>query len=1404
MDLLSEANRLSAHLLSDLKQVLVEDKSEKKIIAVYAGEFQPFHQGHFDVFKRLQKRFGKENVYLVTGESDADEPTEPMSFKDKENIMSKIFDIPKDHIEQVENPYIPKELLTRFDPKTTAYVTVVDEDDVKLLEKTEYFEHYVEDKPLKGYKQAGYFLSEPEVRIKIGNNNFTDSQLIQILGSPKTKEETKLKILKKMFPKKDNEIFNLVKKKATVGFNKINGFKASDVTGQTADGTRFKKTDAKGQDVAAPEVLGPKNKPLMQRKIRNPLTGRAIKIQSALKYPRWKPVYKMANQVLKAAGIDRRDRTDEPEVNQRYKARAKKMTKEDIIVQLSKTLTEQLVQIAKTSGVTLNVDGIGTISLRLPSSPILVMEGGAAGHLLHPYEDTDLKFSDMQQMITRSLSGGLDKEAPVTEKLDGQNIQFSYRNGKIVFARSRSHVKNNGENALDINGVKEKFAGRGDVEASFVNATEDLQSAIDRLSPKQREEMFKNGGKWVNLEIINPKTQNVIPYNKNILVFHNTVEYDDAGNVVQLGQDEGAQLAQKIQKIGADKQKTYGIQGPQNIAFSDKTDNEYMARQQSYIDELDKIKNSANLSDNDSLGDYLKKQWQDRITTELQSRGATMSPEMKSRLVNRWALGDKSLNAREFKKTHPELVDWFGEIDGDINNINKKIRKPIEFLFLRVGADALVRMTNFISANNPAAADSLKKEVLTVIETLKADPSRASEALNKELERLEAIGFDKVVPTEGVVFMYGGKPYKLTGAFAPVNQLSSALKYGKVDTSAGEEGSTPYTGKTPVVVYPGRFQPFHTGHYSVYKSLVDKYGKDNVYIATSDKTDNTKSPFNFDEKQTIISKMFGVPTDKIVQVQNPYAPKEIVGRFPEDTPFITAFSEKDSDRLSQTGYFNRLPKNPQSLGGYRKVGYYTTVPEFETNVDGENILSATKIRTIMKDPTRSPEEKKKLFTSVYGKFDQDIFDLITNKLNATLAGPSPKVKKTPIKKTSVKKVNEPSSSPDKKSVLNKKVHNPETDRDILVKTALGYDRVHPAHKAAVKMLQSENIIIEGGNAVKVNSKIPNRFAQSSADYMAKKLGLSKLDRALVGSTHKPIMNDLDVAMDFEEVKKAIGFVGTDKKQFFTHLKSYLNNTGFEVNVQPGFQQFSIAAPLVNTDGHVQKAVGDDGKPTSEDGNIQIDFMMGDLTFMKHFLTNGDTSSVSSTYRNIFIMEILRNLIEDTDAPGVKSRYLINTRDGIYKETFTEKSNGKRETINKERISNDVDFLAKIMFGEDAKFADIDTFEKLTNRVVQPDVKFRDKLPNIVNQFKQTITTMKKELPAGIPDTSDPADIVQSKTTTNKMPIDKSSNVIDSKILNTKIRNPETDNNILVRTALKYDKTHPAHKAALKVVRNSKK
>ena len=52
--------------------------------------------------------------------------------------------------------------------------------------------------------------------------------------------------------------------------------------------------------------------------------------------------------------------------------------------------------------------------------------------------------------------------------------------------------------------------------------------------------------------------------------------------------------------------------------------------------------------------------------------------------------------------------------------------------------------------------------------------------LKTQLDRIKRLGgFEKIVPAEGIVFTYGGDTYKLTGAFAPINQILGTLKFSR-------------------------------------------------------------------------------------------------------------------------------------------------------------------------------------------------------------------------------------------------------------------------------------------------------------------------------------------------------------------------------------------------------------------------------------------------------------------------------------------------------------------------------------------------------------------------------------------------------------------------------------------------
>ena len=124
--------------------------------------------------------------------------------------------------------------------------------------------------------------------------------------------------------------------------------------------------------------------------------------------------------------------------------------------------------------------------------------------------------------------------------------------------------------------------------------------------------------------------------------------------------------------------------------------------------------------------------------------------------------------------------------------------------------------------------------------------------------------------------------------------------------------------KTPVVFYGGRFQPMHKGHYGVYKHLGEKFGANNVFIATMfgkkqqqahAAEDFSSDPFTFQEKADIISTMYKIPKDHIVETM-PYRPDLTkVGRDPATNYVILAVGAKETNRLNVGNVIQEYSEN---------------------------------------------------------------------------------------------------------------------------------------------------------------------------------------------------------------------------------------------------------------------------------------------------------------------------------------------------------------------------------------------------------------------------------------------------------------------------------------------------------------
>jgi hypothetical protein len=402
----------------------------------------------------------------------------------------------------------------------------------------------------------------------------------------------------------------------------------------------------------------------------------------------------------------------------------------------------------------------------------LIMEGGAYGHMNHPFDvQMNLTFGDLKNIVKKALSGKLEL---AREKTDGQALAISWVNGRLVAARNKSHLKSKGKDAMGVQDVISKFAGRGSVSDAFSFAIKDLESAVKGLSDKDKKDIFKDGKCFMNCEIIYPENTNVVPYGTSLLVFHGTMEYNEAGDAVGENPAAGAKLAAMVKQINAHVQSKFTLQGPpvQKLPVN----KDLKAKQPVYLGMISKLQSEFGLSDKNGVADYHQAWWRQFVD----KNASSLDEQQKIGLVKRWAFGDKSFRLADIKDA--KLKAWADQTDKkDQAKITKDNLLKFEEIFLGVGADVLSFMTSVLTANPEAAKQQMVGRLETAISSIKATGDAKNLAkLEIELARLNALGgFDKIVPNEGIVFSYKGATYKLTGAFAPLNQILGIFTFSR-------------------------------------------------------------------------------------------------------------------------------------------------------------------------------------------------------------------------------------------------------------------------------------------------------------------------------------------------------------------------------------------------------------------------------------------------------------------------------------------------------------------------------------------------------------------------------------------------------------------------------------------------
>ena len=224
--------------------------------------------------------------------------------------------------------------------------------------------------------------------------------------------------------------------------------------------------------------------------------------------------------------------------------------------------------------------------------------------------------------------------------------------------------------------------------------------------------------------------------------------------------------------------------------------------------------------------------------------------------------------------------------------------------------------------------------------------------------------------------------------------------------------------KRIIVTYPGRFQPFHKGHAEVFANLQKKFGGENVFIVTGNKTDSNKSPFNFSDKVQFMHAM-GVPAHNIIETDKVYDLPAEFANIKEQVVFITVVGAPDAKRLNpgsfkkdgSPSYFQQMPSSATQFATADKHGYVIVEPEHpETiSIGGQtyDVSHGTPCRELWNQVRDNPEQRAEFVQQLYGRNDPALAHVLDKiPTGAPEPAPKPSPKLTAVKQPKPTKLKE--------------------------------------------------------------------------------------------------------------------------------------------------------------------------------------------------------------------------------------------------------------------------------------------------------------------------------------------------------------------------------------------------------------
>lgn len=372
--------------------------------------------------------------------------------------------------------------------------------------------------------------------------------------------------------------------------------------------------------------------------------------------------------------------------------------------------------------------------------------------MIHPYECKELTVGQVKDMVRGIFNG----EIELTEKVDGMNIQVTVNTkGEVVFLRNKGDLNSlNGGMTLDQ--MKVKWADNPDVMNTFVSAGEILINALKgkRFSFNPRCDLKYT----LNCECVRAGKTNVMPYGKSMVIVHNIWVYRRG----EQGWEKVCESTRGLNRIIGN-----GVDGPVKLTMKSNECDDLIVR----------IEEVLGREDDRTIDYCMWSRYIHLLYNNEYYRWILTSHRGCLALYLRWFWNEKTINLKELKEIYRDNIPALSGIESSKGRgIVTAVTKDIDDLFVEIGQRVMGSVTGYINEGNDDVVEDLMDDFEYVVDTIMESGNEEQiYKVDYQLRRMRG-GF---LPIEGVVFNWNGRLMKLTGNFAPLNQIMGFNKFAR-------------------------------------------------------------------------------------------------------------------------------------------------------------------------------------------------------------------------------------------------------------------------------------------------------------------------------------------------------------------------------------------------------------------------------------------------------------------------------------------------------------------------------------------------------------------------------------------------------------------------------------------------